>query len=174
SDLQIEQTTHYGGRVLSSDPPGTEPITLPPHCHVTGSFERRTGSDGKPYAIKFALNLPDNWNGRYLFQGGGGLNGVVREPLGNQATGDKLALAEGYAVVSNDSGHESSGFDNSFLKDQMAMLNFYYAANAKVVEVTRPMVESYYQRAPHHSYFVGCSTGGREGMIMAQRYPDLF
>src|SRR5690606_4414227 len=57
---------------------------------------------------------------------------------------------------------------------QQALLNFQFQANAKTTEVTRPIVEAYYGSAPHHSYFVGCSTGGREGMIIAQRYPHLF
>src|SRR5690606_23756255 len=69
SDIRISAATHYTDRSLAQGPPGTTALALPPHCHVAGSFERRTGSDGKSYAITFALNLPDNWNGRYLFQG---------------------------------------------------------------------------------------------------------
>ena len=171
-DLRIAEATHYRDRQLSSR--GGPGQVLPSHCHVTGSFEHRTGSDGKSYAINFAINMPDDWNGRYLFQGGGGLNGAVREPLGNQAAGDRSALEQGFAVVTNDSGHSGSGFDNSFMKDQQAMLNFQYQANAKVTALTRPMVEYYYGEQPHHSYFAGCSTGGREGMIIAQRFPDLY
>jgi feruloyl esterase len=147
---------------------------LPPHCHVIGSFEHRTGSDGRDYAIRFAINLPDNWNGGFLFQGGGGLNGNLGEPIGAQAAGAESALARGFAVASTDSGHVGGGFDASFMADQQAMLNFQYQANAKVTEVARPMVERYYASSVEHSYFVGCSTGGREGMIMAQRYPQLF
>ena len=48
---------------------------LPPRCRVDGILDQRTGAGGKAYGIGFALNLPDNWNGRFLFQGGGGLNG---------------------------------------------------------------------------------------------------
>lgn len=173
-DVQIAEAQHHDARQVSGGPPGSPARTLPPHCHVAGSFEHRTGADGKPYAIKFAINMPDNWNGRYLFQGGGGLNGVVNEPLGAQAAGPVSALEQGFAVVSNDTGHESRGFDASFMMDQQAMLNFQYQANAKVVGLTRPMVQAYYTTPAHHSYFVGCSTGGREGMIMAQRFPDLF
>jgi len=147
---------------------------LPPHCHIAGSFERRIGSDGRDYAIGFALNLPDNWNGRYLYQGGGGLNGVLQDPQGAQFSGPESALAQGFAVVSTDSGHVGSNFDSSFMADQLALLNFQYQANAKVTEVTQPMVEAYYADAIDYSYFVGCSTGGREGMIMAQRFPTLF
>src|SRR5690606_1505520 len=101
-------------------------------------------------------------------------NGTLGEPLGNQWTGERSALEQGYAVVSTDSGHAGTVFDASFMADQQAMLNFQYQANAKVTEVTRPMVERYYGADVEHSYFVGCSTGGREGMIMAQRFPHLY
>lgn len=170
-DLQIDDATFYTDRRVSG-PAGDD--TLPPHCHVAGTFEHRTGVDGRDYAIGFAVNLPEDWNGRFLFQGGGGLNGVVREPIGEAASGDRTALARGFAVVSSDTGHKGSVFDGSFMIDQQAMLNFQLQANAKVVEVARPVVARYYGSPPHHSYFVGCSTGGREGMIMAQQFPHLF
>ena len=56
------------------------PFKLPAYCRVDGMIDRRTGADGKPYGIGFAINLPDNWNGRFLQQGGGGLNGSVGFP----------------------------------------------------------------------------------------------
>jgi feruloyl esterase len=170
-DLRIDEARFYAERSLTG-PGGGQ--TLPPHCHVAGSFEHRTGVDGRDYAIGFAINLPENWNGRFLFQGGGGLNGAVREPVGGQAAGDRSALARGFAVVSTDSGHTGSGFDASFMADQQALLNFQFQANAKTTEVARPIVEAYYGMPVDHSYFVGCSTGGREGMIMAQRFPFLY
>ena len=171
-DLTITEARFYANRTVAARP-GAE-MTLPPHCHVAGSFERRTGVDGKEYAIGFAINMPAEWNGRFMFQGGGGLNGSIREPVGSQATGERAAIERGFAVVATDSGHQGSGFDGSFMADQQALLNFQLQANAKTVEVALPIVEAYYGDAPHHNYFVGCSTGGREGMIMAQRYPYLF
>lgn len=154
-------------------PPITE--SFPPHCHIEGVIDRRTGRDGKPYAIGFAVNLPDDWNGRFLFQGGGGLNGIIRPPLGTDAAGGIPALSRGFAVVSTDSGHRGSmPFDAGFIADQEALLNFYQFANARVTEVARQIVGRYYGRAAHHSYFIGCSTGGREGMIMSQRYPYYY
>ncbi len=63
-------------------------LKLPAYCRVDGVIDRRTGGDGKPYGIGFAINLPDDWNGRFLQQGGGGLNGNVAFPLGAQAAGD--------------------------------------------------------------------------------------
>jgi feruloyl esterase len=172
ADLKITEARFYASRTVTARP-GAE-MTLPPHCHVAGSFEHRTGVDNKEYAIGFAINMPAGWNGRFLFQGGGGLNGSIREPVGGQASGERSALERGFAIVATDSGHQGSGFDGSFMADQQALLNFQFAANAKTAEVAQPMVEAFYGDAPHHSYFVGCSTGGREGMIMAQRYPYLF
>ena len=172
ADLEIAEAVYSATRTTGR---GRGPgVALPAHCHIVGSFEHRKGVDGRDYAIRFAINLPDDWNGRYLYQGGGGLNGTLGEPLGNQWTGERSALEQGYAVVSTDSGHAGSVFDASFMADQQAMLNFQYQANAKVTEVTRPMVERYYGADVEHSYFVGCSTGGREGMIMAQRFPHLY
>ena len=55
--------------------PDTIPVAIPSYCRADGLIDPRTGVDGKPYAIGFAIALPDNWNGRFLFQGGGGLNG---------------------------------------------------------------------------------------------------
>jgi hypothetical protein len=60
---------------------------LPARCRVDGVIDQRTGAAGKTYGIGFAVALPDNWNGRFLFQGGGGLNGNVANPVGAQAAG---------------------------------------------------------------------------------------
>jgi pimeloyl-ACP methyl ester carboxylesterase len=171
--LQITAAQHHVSRSLPPGPEGPG-ASLPPHCHVEGELDRREGVDGKSYALRFAVNLPDDWNGRFLFQGGGGLNGSLREPIGAQAAGSEHALGRGFAVVSTDSGHEGAVFDGSFMADQEAALNFLFLGNMRVAQVTRPLVEQYYGAGIDKAYFVGCSTGGREGMIMAQRYPTLF
>src|SRR5687768_5736642 len=88
-------------------PPAT--IALPAYCRLQGTLNRRQGADGQPYGIGFALSLPATWNGRFLFQGGGGFNGVLRPPYGASAAGGTPALARGFAVVSTDSGHRSPG-----------------------------------------------------------------
>ena len=165
-------------------PPGTVPVrpplpatvgvAIPAHCRMDGVIDQRVGVDGKPYAIGFAIALPDRWNGRFLFQGGGGLNGTVRPPLGSQAAGDVPALARGFAVVSTDSGHEGAVFDGAFLKDQEAALNFAQASVGKVTAAAKAIIARYYGRPAQHSYFAGCSTGGREGMLASERYPAEF
>ena len=149
---------------------------LPAHCRIDGMMDRRTGTDGKTYGIRFAIALPENWTGQYLQQGGGGLNGSVAEPIGAQVAGDQPALARGFAVATTDTGHQSTGggFDGSFMSDQQAALDFEYVANGRVAVLARQVIENYYGRPPAHTYFVGCSTGGREAMLMTQRYPLYF
>jgi pimeloyl-ACP methyl ester carboxylesterase len=144
------------------------------HCRIDGVIDERTGRDGKPYAIGFAVALPVKWNGRFLFQGGGGLNGSVQPPQGGAYAGGESALARGFAVASTDSGHKGEGFDASFFRDQKASLNFLYQAVAEVTLVAKALVQAHYGKPQHHAYFVGCSTGGREAMLMSQRFPDYY
>ncbi|HUO92499.1 MAG TPA: tannase/feruloyl esterase family alpha/beta hydrolase, partial [Rhizomicrobium sp.] len=112
-------------------------VTLPPRCEVEGTINERTGAEGRTYAIGFAVALPDNWNGRFLFQGGGGLDGFLQPPLGAIAAGDAPALVRGYAVASTDSGHKSQNgfFDPSFFADQQAALDFEYASIGTVTRL---------------------------------------
>ena len=178
SDLQISRAEEVPAaaagtvRVAPFLPPLN--AAMPAYCRIEGSFERRTGAGGKPYALDFALALPDDWNGRFLFQGGGGLNGAVNPPFGYQAAGDAPALARGFAVVSTDSGHKGAVFDASFMQDQIAALNFAHGSVGKVTVVAKQIVAAYYGRPARYSYFDGCSTGGREAMLAAERYPDQF
>ena len=158
---------------LPASAPGLSPA-VPAHCRVDGIIDERTGVDGKPYGTGFALALPAQWNGRFLFQGGGGLNGSVQPPLGGAYAGEQSALARGFTVASTDSGHQGAVFDGSFFQDQQAALNFLYQAVAEVTVVAKALVARHYGKSQQHAYFVGCSTGGREAMIMSQRFPDYF
>jgi feruloyl esterase len=159
---------------VNPDGPPAPPQSAPAHCRVDGVIDERTGRDGKSYGIGFAVALPADWNGRFLFQGGGGLNGSVQPPLGAQFAGDRSALTRGFAVASTDSGHHGAGFDGSFLQDQQAALNFLYQAVAEVTVVAKQIVAQHYGKVNERAYFVGCSTGGREAMMMSQRFPDYF
>ncbi len=149
---------------------------LPSYCRVEGIINRRSGVGGEQFGISFELAMPEKWNGDFLMQGGGGGNGIVFPPLGQTAAGQHPALMRGFAVVSNDTGHKSHGgsFDFGFMKDQQAYLDFAYLANAEVAALAKQLIARYYQKPAAYSYFVGCSTGGREGMILSQRYPSAF
>jgi hypothetical protein len=149
--------------------------TLAAYCRLDGVIDPRPGTAGATYGIGFALALPESWNGRFLLQGGGGLNGSVQAPVGGSAAGGDPGLARGFAVASTDTGHQGrGGFDASFMQDQQASLDFAYAAIGRVAEVAKRIVAQHYGKPAARSYFAGCSTGGREAMLMAQRYPTYF
>jgi len=150
------------------------PVEMPSYCLAEGVIDERAGVDGKSYAIRFAIALPDKWSGQFLFQGGGGLNGSVLPPYGTSAAGDVPGLARGMAVVSTDTGHKGAVFDASFMKDQQAGLDFAQAAVPRVAVIAKQIIAHYYGQPARHSYFAGCSTGGREGMLVSQRYPQYF
>lgn len=146
-----------------------------PHCIVEGEIGGRTGADGKHYGTKFQLRLPENWNGSFLFQGGGGVDGFVAPAVGSipvNTTTAAPALMRGYAVVSMDGGHPTPTPD--FGADQQARLDFAYQSTGKVTAVAKQLIQKMYAAAPQHSYFMGCSNGGREAMIAMQRYPLEF
>jgi feruloyl esterase len=147
---------------------------LPEYCRVEGVLNRRKGVDGREYGIRFALALPTEWNHDFLMQGGGGANGSVGFPIGGTAAGKKPGLQRGFAVASTDTGHEGAVFDFSFMKDQQAALDFAFDANHQVADVAKQIIATYYTKPAAYSYFAGCSTGGREGMILSQRYPGEF
>ncbi len=159
-----------------AEPGGAAP--LPPHCYVEGMINRRTGAGPNgtrvEYGIGFELALPIRWNGRFLLMGGGGLNGSIRPATGPVAAGNRSALERGFAVASHDSGHKGAGFDASFHADQRASLDFAETSVRTVTLAARAITAGFYGQAPHHSYMTGCSTGGREGMLASQRYPELF
>lgn len=149
---------------------------LPAYCRVEGMINRRSGLGGEEFGITFVLAMPEKWNGDFLMQGGAGSNGVVMPPLGLNAAGDTPGLMRGFAVVSTDTGHKShsAGFDFAFVKDQQAYLDFAYLANAEVAALAKQLIAQYYGKPAAFSYFSGCSTGGREGMVLSQRYPAAF
>ena len=159
--------------------PGAPSIgPLPAHCRVDGVINRRKGVDGQEFGIGFALAMPEHaaWNGDFMMQGGGGGNGIIAYPAGANYAGDKPALSRGFAVASTDTGHKAKtgAFDFSFMRDQQAYLDFAFLANAEVAGSGEADHRNLLRKPAAYSYFVGCSTGGREGMILSQRYPTVF
>lgn len=155
-----------------------EDTTLPEHCLVRGSFGHRRGINGQSFAIGFELRLPTRWNGRFVFEGGGGMDGVAWPAYGSLFNRLKpVALARGYAVVRTDSGHlspEKGDAQGTFALDQQARLDYAFVALDKVTGKAKALVARYYGRPPSRSYFMGCSNGGRQAMLMAQRFPAYF
>ena len=150
-------------------------IKAKPHCVVHGKLYKRTGSDGKEYAIDYEIRLPEQWNEKFLFQGGGGMDGFVAPALGAvpiRTSTATPALLRGYAVVTTNSGHPEPTAE--FGLDQQARLDYAYQAIGKVTDASKQILATAYAKKPKHSYFMGCSNGGRAALIAAQRYPLEF
>jgi pimeloyl-ACP methyl ester carboxylesterase len=129
-------------------------------------------------AIKFQLTIPCDWNGKLLYLGSGGFGGSISaatdtwspNQLGDVACDGKNA---GYAIVASDLGHEGTGA--SFVLDTPAAVDDYaFRATHVVQAAAREIIQLYKSSAVAKAYFEGCSDGGREGLIEAQRYPEDF
>jgi hypothetical protein len=165
------------GQVRARDPQRQLDVgePLPAHCLIRGQADQRVGRDRESYHIGFELRLPAAGNGRLLYQGGGGNDGVVNMAVGRNtgATGwADNGLSRGFAAVSTDAGHQSA--QALFGLDPQAREDHAWRAHWRTATLARELFSRFYAQAPHHSYFVGCSGGGRQGMMFTQRFPTLF
>lgn len=137
-------------------------LTLVPHCRIAATLKPRPASQ-----IEMEVWLPPEWNGKFLALGNGGWAGSIS--FSAMARG----LAAGYAVASNDTGHQ--GGSGAFaLESREKVIDFAWRAMHEMTVISKAIVETYYQRPPRLSYYQGCSTGGRQGMKEAQMYPADF
>ncbi len=119
--------------------------------------------------IHFELLLPETWNGKFVMGGGGGFVGTVQ----NMA---RYTVNMGYATAGTDTGHQSAaGHMAEWALDNMeAKVNFGYLAVHRTAEVAKGLIRSFYGKDAERSYFAGCSRGGGQAMMEAQRYPQDF
>ncbi len=157
-----------GGLTVANQPVGA-------HCVVTAKLGERVSTvDGQTYAIRFEMRLPQEWNGRYLYQANGGLDGNVSPATGAFGGGPlNHALRQGFAVISSDAGHTAAQ-NPSFGVDPQARLDFGYLAVAKLTPLAKEMIRAAYGRGPDRSYFAGCSNGGRHAFVAAVRSADQY
>ena len=148
---------------------------VPAHCLVTGRmFDRVSTVDGKSYAIGFEMRLPNDWNGRFFYQANGGTDGsVVTANAGFGGGSTTSPLAQGFAVISSDAGHNAAQ-NPSFGIDPQARLDYGYQAVAKLTPMAKSVIQTAYGKAPDRSYFGGCSNGGRHTLVAAARYADQY
>ena len=133
---------------------------VPTYCKVSGNIAP---------SLNFEMRLPQTWNGKLHYGGGGGYNGVI--PALNLP-----ALTIGYADVSTDSGHQGGDvFSASFaLTNGYAAQLFGSLSTPTVMSSALELIKTAYGSAPTRSYFEGCSNGGREALMNVERYPNLF
>jgi pimeloyl-ACP methyl ester carboxylesterase len=112
--------------------------------------------------------LPDDWNGRFLMGGAGGYAGAPDNQY-------ESTVHDGYATVGTDAGHTAMQLMAGWaLDNDRRIVDYGHRAVHRTAEVTKALIVAYYGRPPEHSYFIGCSNGGREALMEAQRYPADF
>ncbi len=169
AQTRIDTATPVTAGTLSQ---GGKPLAA--HCLVKGSMHQRKGSDGRDYAIAFEMRLPDAWNGRFYYQGNGGLDGNVQPALGALGGGPLTgALAQGFAVISSDAGHTGAQTVVFGLEPQ-ARLDYGYQAVAKLTPMGKDLIRSAYGKGPDRSYIGGCSNGGRHALVAASRLGEQY
>ena len=137
--------------------PTAKPLRMPAACRVVGRV---------PPAVNFEVWMPvSGWNGKFQAVGGGGFAGVIS--YGAIAT----ALNRGYATASTDTGHATPGGSWALGHPEL-VIDFGYRAIHEMTVRAKAIVEAFYGKGPRYSYFVGCSTGGRQGLMEAQRFPN--
>jgi feruloyl esterase len=163
---------------------------LPERCIVNGYINRHVSPvDNCFYQEGFQVQLPLSaaWNGRFFMQGGGGTEGSVPTATGTDtgSAGSNFGITNGYAVASQDGGHENSdlanpscdsGYGNTseFNIDPMGNLAQAYQSIEVTALIAKYLINQYYGNGPTHSYWIGCSTGGRQGMVMSETFPSFF
>lgn len=179
--ITMESATFKAATAASVAPGGPTPAAritpaLPAHCQLIGAMAAVKA--GSP-AIRFQINLPAQWNGRSVQYGGGGFNGVLINALSivpAHPFDTPSPLAQGYVTYGTDSGHQNKPNEpvQTFALDDEALINFAHASYKKVRDVAVAVMQRAYGHAPSKLYFVGSSEGGREGLLVAQRYPQDF
>jgi len=136
---------------------------IPSHCDVKASARPTSDSE-----INFEVWLPSSdWNGKYQQVGNGGWAGNI--PLVSFAE----PLKRGFAVAGTDDGHTAPGAIWAIGHPEK-LVDFGYRAVHETAIQSRAIVQAFYGRAPTRRYFVGCSDGGREALMEAQRFADDF
>jgi tannase/feruloyl esterase len=167
-------------------PAGAAGKGIPEFCFVAGFVNRHISPvDQCQYEDFFEVDLPVNWNGRFMFQGGSGNEGTVPPPGGFTNANPSFGLINGYAVATQDGGHLNtelalatcdSGYGNSreYFLDPLATIAEAYQSIEVTTLVAKYLINQFYGGGPDRSYWVGCSTGGRQGMVMSQNFPSFF
>ncbi|MEV0425724.1 tannase/feruloyl esterase family alpha/beta hydrolase [Micromonospora sp. NPDC050495] len=140
------------------------------YCDVRASITVGA-QDGSTSVIQLRLQAPIDWNRRYVQLGGGGFCGSI--PTAGTSGNGNVDL--GYAVASDDTGHVGGGSDASFAYNNTAAQNTWgYLSEHLTALAAKAILKELTHHTPAYSYFVGCSTGGRQALIEAQRWPGDF
>lgn len=144
-------------------------------CRVRGEIAPRT-ADAPP--IRFEVDLPATWNGKAVQFGGGGYNGEIPDISSWPSLGLRSApppIAQGFLTFGDDSGHQAKDTnDASFARNPEALENYAYMHIKKARDAAFTIARRFYGRSPRRLYFIGGSTGGREALTAALRWPRVY
>src|SRR6202047_774168 len=152
------------GPLPSNGPGNSAAVVVPARCVVRGVARPTSDSE-----IKFEVWLPaSGWTGKYQQLGNGGWAGTI------PASAMVEPLRRGYATAGTDDGHEGGGGASWAIGHPEKLIDFGYRAVHETNLQAQALIRAFYGRDPSYSYFVGCSDGGREALMEAQRYPEDF
>ncbi|AOJ26913.1 tannase/feruloyl esterase family alpha/beta hydrolase [Burkholderia seminalis] len=162
-----------------AEPTGGATITSATLVEAAGEYCQVNGAiapvDPAAPSIRFQVNLPTHWNRKALHYGGGGFDGTLItgvDALDMAPTGTPTPLADGYATFGDDSGHQSASItDGKFAANDESLANYGGLSLKKAHDVAMALIRKRYASAPGKTYFFGSSTGGRDGLSEAQRWP---
>lgn len=137
-----------------------------------GSFCKVAATIAPAIGIEVALPT-EKWTQRFLQVGCGGLCGNINLTLSN-ASGCTPATNGAFTVAATNMGHSGSMMDASWAEDPQKRIDFAWRANHLTARLSKALVAAYYGQQPKYAYFMGCSDGGREALMEAQRYPEDF
>lgn len=129
----------------------------------------------QPPQLQFDLKLPvSTWTGRYVQAGCGGYCGSVGSVAPQAATGCPKVTGNELALATDNEGHTGSGFNALFGYDPGLRVSYAYSSEHNLALAAKAIIKAYYGQGPGYSYFDGCSDGGREALVEAERYPADF
>ena len=138
---------------------------VPEHCRVTGLIQPE---------IRFEVNLPSSWNRRFYMHGNGGFAGESPD-FGPRPLYRAAALKHGFATAQTNTGHDATAEPlATFAMSYQKRVDYAFRAVHMTAVEAKRLIAAYYARAAAYSYWDGCSTGGRQGLISAQRFPQDF
>lgn len=137
----------------------------PEFCRVLGLIQPE---------IRFEVALPMSWNGRLYMRGNGGYAGEALDAPPRVAQRN-AALRHGFAAAQTNTGHDAAAESlASFAANTQKLVDYAFRAVHETAVTAKRIVRAFYDRAASYAYFDGCSTGGRQGLMSAQRYPGDF
>jgi hypothetical protein len=161
---QLRALTGYEFSIIEAlDTP--EAGGIPAHCRVRGLIQPE---------VQFSVDLPANWNGMLLMVGNGGYAGEALDSPGRDRQRARY-LGQGFAMAATNTGHDATTEPlGTFAVNPQKLVDYSFRAVHITAVTAKKVIDAYYGKPAQRAYFDGCSTGGRQGLMEAQRFQADF